>query len=131
MSSISKQLSNVREDYDRYSTNSLLKDVVLPKAFDTTNLYEEQFLYESLKLDYSNYLLNKEKLNIAIPEVDFKILDNINPVDNILVDYEQYCLTKGSIKDYSNEINVLDEQKIQVEQDLSKIKICPTCGKEL
>jgi DNA repair exonuclease SbcCD ATPase subunit len=120
-------VSEISEDYINLSKNEKYKIINVPNLYDTTKMVNADSYYNSIKLDYSNYLNYHSLLDVKLPErKEFNLKENV-----YLQDYINYCNHKQTIELYAEEIKTLDEQINKLNEELSKIKICPTCGRPL
>ena len=125
-----QQTSKIREDYGAYTKSALLSNVVLPKVFDVSELYETLHNMQDIQEDFNYYQINKAKVNLIVPKLNEDILNFEAP--NILKqNYEQYCLLKANILDYQDKYEEIEREKFKLEEKISKIKVCPTCGREI
>lgn len=122
--------SELEEDYKNFSKNYLYKNVVLPQVYDVSVLYEKYMTFENMQNDYERYVQLKQKADIKLPSIDLNI--NLPTFDNnIQTDYEQYCLTKANIEQLTQEHNQLQQLKLDIQDKIKQIKVCPTCGKQM
>lgn len=120
-------VSEINEDYNNLSKNYKYKNINVPNQFDTTNMVNKDNYYNTIKLDYNNYLKNHGLLDIELPErKEFNIKEN--PYTE---DYGIYSVLKQNIETYKAEISNLDNKIKELNEELSKIKICPTCGRPM
>ena len=83
----------------------------------------------SLAITASSFKNNKTKTKIDLPKLNVS-LDFDSP-NNIHKDYEQYCVTKASLIEYNTQLQNLQLEKDILSGKISKIRICPTCGRPL
>lgn len=127
LNELNQQALDLRNSYTIYTKHSFLQNVIVPSGFDVTNLYVQSERFDQLKDAYDQYCNQKRASSITIPRLDIS-LDNIITTKEIHDDYEQYCVTKATIKDYLSQIQQLNEQEKQINQKIGMIKVCPTCG---
>ena len=120
-------VSEISEDYNNLSNYEKYKTVNVPSLFDTTKMVNNGTYYNTILEDYNKYQNNHYLLEIKLPEKkEFNLKEN-----PYLQDYTNYCNNKQTIDLYTEEIKTLDEQINKLKEELSKIKVCPTCGKPL
>ena len=120
-------VSEISEDYNNLSNYEKYKTVNVPSLFDTTKMVNNGTYYNTILEDYNKYQNNHYLLEIKLPEKkEFNLKEN-----PYLQDYTNYCNNKQTIDLYTEEIKTLDEQMNKLKEELSKIKVCPTCGKPL
>lgn len=120
-------IEQIQQDFHNLSKNNTLKTLVVPAEYDMTNLINSGSVYESIKLDLENYLVNYNLKNTKVPElVEFNIQEN-----PYCKDYTDYVTTLDILKQYKTELDKLDIQEKALKEQLSQIKVCPTCGRPL
>lgn len=122
--------NNIQKDYQSYSQSCKFKGVQLPECFDVSLLYNNKDCLDTIQKDFLCYKNNKERCNWTVPELDYNLL-HIDDISCITNDYEQYCSTKALIHDYTQQIEELDKELQQLQDRISTIKVCPTCGRPL
>lgn len=123
-----KQLvSQIQNDFNNLSKNYNYKNIKVPKMYDTGNMVNVGNYYMSISTDYNNYLVNHNLNNLQLPEI--KQFDLKEP--QIQTDYKNYCYFTNEITKNKETLLQLTEQLEQCKQQLSQIKVCPTCGRPL
>ena len=125
----SQQASELRKDYENFSKSALLSNVVLPEVFDVSKLYETSNKYDTISVDYNTYIKAKERSSINIPKIDISF--DKQPPTQLKQDYNQYLTLKQNIENNDIELNTVKEQLKILNEQLSKIRICPTCGRPM
>lgn len=121
--------SKLKKDYEALSYYYPYKEIELPELYDVSKLYESLHNFENINKDYENYCLLQSKCNLQVPELNIQL--NFDEPRELRDLYEQYCFTKSNIKQYDIEIIELDTLKKEIEDKISQIRICPTCGRPL
>lgn len=124
-----QQASKLREDYNNYSRSALLSNVILPEVFDVSKLYETYHTYQDLDNDYNNYQHYKEKSCLSIPKVHIDI--DFEPPHELRDIYNRYHTNMTCVQNSELQLQQLDQQKNTILENISKIKVCPTCGRPL
>ena len=122
--------SKLREDYTTFSKSALLQNITLPKVFDVTELYNTYNKLQNIEKDFNVYQNISKKVNITIPKINLN-LDDIKEPKDLKTEYEQYCLNKAQVETYEDELKEINKRKIFLTDEISKIKVCPTCGRPL
>ena len=129
LSSLSQKASELEEAFNTYAKSALLRTISLPEIFDVSELYDSYHDYETIQNDYNNYQQIKKKIDIQIPK--FEIDLDFEPPKELRDHYEQYCVNKSTINSYEEEIVQLINRQKQINEEINKIKVCPTCGRPL
>ena len=120
-------IEQIQQDFHNLSKNNTLKTLVVPAEYTMTNLINTGSEYESIKLDLENYLVNYKLKNVKVPDVvEFNIQEN-----PYCKDYTDYVTTLDILKQYKRDLDNLDIQEKELKEQLSQIKVCPTCGRPL
>lgn len=125
--SCSQRASELEEDYKMFSKYYLYKNIVLPPVYDVSNLYQAFHNLQTVQNDYNTLIGLQSKASIQLPDIKTDYI--IPEFDNQLkVDYEQYCVCKADLADLQRQLVEFDKRKQELEQEISKIRVCPTCG---
>lgn len=123
------EFNTLSNDFNTYERHLELTTIEIPEGFDLFSLYEVDDKLNLIKKDYEIYLNN---LNISlsnIPKVEINL--DIENIDTIKHDYEQYVSIQNKIKEDLNQLNLLIEKETLIKEKISQIKICPTCGQKI
>lgn len=126
----SQSKETLQQDYDTYKINYPLKEVILPGTFDISLIYDVYYRFNDILDDLNKYVKAINIREIKIPTVepiDFNYTFN----QELQSVYEQYCSLKSTIVCHTNELNSLENKKVDINSKISKIKVCPTCGRPL
>ena len=119
----------LKQDYSEYCTNYPICNIVLPRGFDATVLYDCQYKLTLMRQELQDYKKNCIDRDISL-SLKVKQFDIIEPTDlrEALVMYQEL---QNTIKQNINTIRELNEQIVEIQRELDKISICPTCGRPL
>ena len=129
INSLSSYVSKLKEDYVSLSTFTPLKNIILPDSFDFNILNESATELKNISESYYNYLHNiKYKnidLEIALPTLDIELNTQL------ITDYNDYVTLNKEVNKINDELYKIDKREIEILNEISTIKTCPTCGKPL
>ena len=120
-------VSALQEDFNNLSKNYTYKTVNVPEQYDTTLLVNTSSYYSQIQNDYNNYNINHSLMDLKLPDKkEFEFKEN-----PYLQDYNIYSTLKQNIETYTAEVENLDNKIQEINDEISKIKVCPTCGRPL
>lgn len=123
----SQNASDIRDDYNKFSKCMLLNNLNLPELFDVSTLYEKLHEWETIQTDYDYYQKNKNKADIQIPAINLNLDDICMPTE-ITQDYDSYITNTNNVIQYEEQLQVLQIKQQELEEQIKKINVCPTCG---
>lgn len=127
LTQLQQQTQNLKNDYDLLCKYVPICDILIPTGFDVDKLVSSYNMYKQISNDLNVYINNLSILEFDIPKEY-----HINNIDiDILNDFIIYEQTLKQIQDLNNELDNLNHTQQQIEFDISQIKVCPTCGREL
>lgn len=129
INSLSSYVSKLKEDYASLSTSIPLKNIILPDSFDFNILNESAIELKNINESYNNYLHNLKYKNIDL-EIELPNLD-IELNTQLINDYNDYVRLNKEINKINDELYDVDKKEIEILNEISTIKTCPTCGKPL
>ena len=121
-------INQMTVDFNNLSKINTLLTLVVPQEFDMTILVDKDNYCNSIKKDYDNYQVNQLLCDAVVPE-EFNL--DVSKYEELFRDYNSCKQLKDSIQQYMGQLNDLDGQKQQIEEQISQIKVCPTCGRPL
>ena len=117
-------ISDLSKDYKTLSDNVKYIELDIPEGLD---IDINDSYYNQIQQDYNNYLLNKQRELIELPE-SFELPE----YDKQYVEaYTSYKTNLDAINQYEESLERLKEEKSRLEEQLKEIKICPTCGRPM
>ena len=126
LSNTQTKLDNIMQDLESYKQNIKITQRPVPIQFSRTTLLQLSERYNQLKEDYTSYLNCFKQKDIKVPIKYFNIQQN-----PIISDYNKYNLYLSNLQEYLQQIMDLNSQERLLREQLSKIKVCPTCGHKL
>lgn len=121
----------VQEDFITFSRNYLMTKINFPQMYDTDRLSNAVNDYNNVNIDYNHYCkdsrLKNAKLEISDYSLD-KMKDLSYEVVTLEKDFNDYKNEKFYINTYKEQIERLNKKYNEINEDLSKIEVCPTCG---
>ena len=127
LTELQQSTQTIQQDYDTMCKYIPICDILVPPEFNVDNLIESHNKYINIINDLNVYINNVDVQTFIIP--DEYIMKDIN-VD-ILNDYNSYQQNITQITQLEKDLQDLLQTEQQIEYDISQIKVCPTCGREL
>ena len=121
--------SELRKDCDTLLQNKHFSQILLPNVYDVSAFYEITYKLEALRADHKMYLDIKNKCDIDIPKTRLEF--NTTPPTELRSNFSSYVNLVNQIKEVELELEELKLCKEQIEIKMSKINVCPTCGRPL
>jgi hypothetical protein len=120
-------ISEYENSFDVYSHYYPIQNITVPKEFDTKPLFTAINNFAEVVEDYNEYLNHLELKDIVLPEErTFDI-----PTNTYKSDYNTYSKLLADISNYKTELKQLDLLEKTLQEKMSSIKVCPTCGRPL
>ena len=119
----------LKQDYVEYCTNYPVCNIVLPKGFDYSVLYDCQYKLDIMKqelIDYKKSCVDRD-ITLSLESKQFEIKEP-DDLKEVLKTYQEL---QNTIKQNMYAMRELNLQKADIEEELAKISVCPTCGRPL
>lgn len=128
----SKELvSALQDDFTAFSRNYLLTQIKLPQVYDTNRLSNVVDDYNTINSDYNHYYKDNQIKNIRLSIQEYN-LDRLKDLSYELVslnkEFNDYKQEKSYINVYLEQIEMLNNKYNTINEEISKVKVCPTCG---
>lgn len=121
--------SELRKDCDTLLQNQQLSQILLPNVYDVSTFYDIIYRLDMLRTDYKMYQDIKSKCDIDIPNTRFEF--NATPPTELRNNFSTYINLRNQLSDIEKELSELVLYREQLEQKISKVSVCPTCGRPL
>lgn len=121
------RLDDLRRSYQCFNNYNPYKDIKIPEEFNTANLQETYNKLHQVNRDFEELHRNLNLLKQNLFET--KIFNLQEPT--LIKDYENYTkFIQDKIKN-ENLLNSLVKEENLIQEQIDKIKVCPTCGRPL
>lgn len=127
ISELEQFCEEIEKDLEIYNRSKMLS---LRAAPTTLNIDELLYLYslcDELEGCLARYQDSQKYLTLIVPELDNALFS----FDDIDIPYQKYCGLQREMEDIELQLTQFERDKKRIVDEMSKIKVCPTCGREM